>query len=92
MLESLFNLSGLQLKKTLQLRRFPVKLGKFLRTPIFTEHLWLLLLYLMPEAYSKPCQTSQMVKQIENRGIVRTVHSGIFSHIYGHSAIASHIQ
>ena len=39
------------------------------------------LAYLMPEAYSKPCQISKMMRHIENNGIVRTVHSDIFRHI-----------
>ena len=43
MLESLFNkVSGLKacnfIHKILQHRCFPVKFGKFLRTPLFTEH------------------------------------------------------
>ena len=33
-----------------------------------------------------------MTPHIENPGIVRTVYSGIFRHIQGHSAIFSHIQ
>ena len=46
----------------------------------------------MPEAYSKPCQISRMMKHIENPGIIRTVYSGIFRHIQWHSAILSHFQ
>ena len=43
-LESLFSLKACNfIKKTLQHRRFPVKIAKFLRTPFFTEHRWLLL-------------------------------------------------
>ena len=50
------------------------------------------LVHLMPAACSKPCQTSQTVRHIENTGIIRTVYSGIFRHIQGHSAIISHAQ
>ena len=32
------------------------------------------------------------MRHIENPGIVRTVYSGIFRHIQGHSAIFSHVQ
>ena len=35
----------------------------------------------MPEAYSKPCQISKIMRHIENRAIVRTVYSGIFINI-----------
>ena len=38
--------------------------------------------YLIPEVYSKFCQVSKMMRQIENLGIVRTVYSGIFRHIF----------
>ena len=34
----------------------------------------------MPKAYSKPYQISNMMKHIENPGIVGTVYSGIFKH------------
>ena len=37
--------------------------------------------YVMPKAYSRPCQISIMMKHIENLGIVRTVYSGIFGDI-----------
>ena len=44
MLESVFSLKACNfIKKTLQHSRFPVKIAKFLRTPFFTEHRWLLL-------------------------------------------------
>ena len=48
-LESLFNkVAGLQrynfIKKKLQHRIFPVNIAKFLRTVLFIEHLWWLLL------------------------------------------------
>ena len=33
----------------------------------------------MPEAYSKLCQISTMMRHIENPGIVRAVYSGMFS-------------
>ena len=46
----------------------------------------------MPVAYSKPYQISEMMRHIENPGIVRTVYSGIFRHIQGLSAILSHVQ
>ena len=39
------------------------------------------LTYLMPDAYSKPCQISQMMRYIENPGIVKTVYSSIFKNI-----------
>ena len=35
----------------------------------------------MPEAYSKPCQISRMMRHIENPGIVKTVYSCIFGDI-----------
>ena len=35
----------------------------------------------MPEAYSKPCQISRMMRHIENPGIVKTVYSCIFRDI-----------
>ena len=38
--------SATLLKKRLWHRYFPVNFAKFLKTPFFTEHLWLLLLYL----------------------------------------------
>ena len=50
------------------------------------------LAYLIPETCSELCQTSKMMRHIENPGIVRTVYSGIFSHIQAHSAIFSHVQ
>ena len=46
----------------------------------------------MHGAYLKPCQISKMMRHIENSSIVRTVYSGIFRHIQGHSAILSHVQ
>ena len=46
----------------------------------------------MPEAYSKPCQISKMMRHIENSGIVRTVFSGIFGNIQGYLAIFNHDQ
>ena len=46
----------------------------------------------MPEPYSKHCQISKMVKDIENPGIIRTVYSDIFACIQRHSAIFSHVQ
>ena len=46
----------------------------------------------MPRAYLKPCQISKMMRLIGNPGIVRTVYSGIFRHIQGHSTGFSHIQ
>ena len=45
------------------------------------------LAYLTPDAYSKPCQISKMMRHFENPGIVRTVYSGIFRHVQVHSAI-----
>ena len=39
------------------------------------------LTHLMPEAYSKLCQISKMMRDIENPGIVNTVYSGTFRHI-----------
>ena len=50
------------------------------------------LAYVMPKAYSKPCQVSKIMRHIENYDIVRKVYSGIFRHIKGHSAILSHVQ
>ena len=46
----------------------------------------------MPEACSKPCQTSKMMRHIEKTSMVRTVYSGIFRHIQQHSAVSSHVQ
>ena len=46
----------------------------------------------MPEVCSKPCQTSKMIRHIENPGIVRPIDLGIFRHIQGHPAIFTHIQ
>ena len=50
----------------------------------------------MPEAYSKLCQISKMIRHIENPGIVRRVYSGIFRHTEEHSVtlrlIFSHVQ
>ena len=46
----------------------------------------------MPEAYSKPCQISKMMRHIEIAGIVRTVYLGIFRHVQGHLAILRHTQ
>ena len=45
------------------------------------------LAYLLLDAYSKPCQTSKMMRHIENPGIVRTVYSGIFRDIQQYSTI-----
>ena len=45
------------------------------------------LAYLTPDAYSKPCQISKMMRHFENPGIVRTVYSGIFRHVQVHSEI-----
>ena len=39
------------------------------------------MVYLMSEAYSKPCQRSIMIRHIENSGIIGTVNSGIFMHV-----------
>ena len=50
------------------------------------------LAYLTPEAYSKPCQISKMMRHIENSGIDRTVYSSIFRHIQEHSIIFSYVQ
>ena len=50
------------------------------------------LAHLIPEAYSKPCQISNMMRYIENPDMVRKVCSGIFRHIQEHSAIFSHVQ
>ena len=50
------------------------------------------LVYLMPEAYSKPCKVSKMMKHTENPGIVRTAYSDIFRHIQAHSGTFSNIQ
>ena len=47
---------------------------------------------LMPEAYSKPCQISKIMRHIENPVIIRTVYSGICRHTQGHLAIFSHVQ
>ena len=50
------------------------------------------LAYLMPQAYSKFCQMFKMMRHIKNPGIDRTVNSGIFRHIHGHSTMFSHVQ
>ena len=42
---------------------------------------------LILDAYSKPFQTSKMMRHIENPGTVRTVYSGIFTDIQQYSAI-----
>ena len=56
----------------------------------------------MPEEWSKPCQTSKMMRHIENLVIVKTAHWGIikpiqqysamFRHIHGHYGILRHSQ
>ena len=46
----------------------------------------------MLEAYSKLCQKSKMMRQIENPGIFRKVYSGIFRRIEVHYGILRHIQ
>ena len=46
----------------------------------------------MPEAYSKHCQVSRMMRYIENLGIVGTVYLRIFRHLQGDPAIFSHVQ
>ena len=46
----------------------------------------------MPEAYSKPCQKSKTIRHIKQPDTVRTVYSGIFRHIQGHSAVIIHAQ
>ena len=46
----------------------------------------------MPEAYSKPCQISKIMRHIEIAGIVRTVYSGTFRYVQGHLAILRHAQ
>ena len=48
--------------------------------------------YLMPEAYSKNCQISKIMRYIENPVIVKTVYSGICRHNQGHSTIFSHVH
>ena len=48
--------------------------------------------YLMPEAYSKPCQLSKMMRNNESPDIFRTVSLGISKNIQGHSAIFNHVQ
>ena len=50
------------------------------------------LTHLIPAAYSKPCQISKMLRHTENPDVIRTVYSGIFRHIQGHSAIFCHVQ
>ena len=44
----------------------------------------------MPEAYSKPCQITKMMRLIENHGIVRTVFSGILRHTQEHSQASAY--
>ena len=46
----------------------------------------------MPEAHSKPCQISKMMKHIENSVIVQKVYSDIFLDIQGDSAILNHVE
>ena len=53
----------------------------YLRTPA----------YLIPEAHSKPCQISKMMRHTESPGTVKTAYSGIFKYIQGHSAIFTHV-
>ena len=48
-------------------------------------------IYWTLEVYSKPCQISTMTRYFENPDIVRTVYSGIFGHIRGHSAIFTYV-
>ena len=50
------------------------------------------LTYVMPKAYSKFCQISKMMRNIENHDIVRTVYAGIFRHLQKHPATFSHVQ
>ena len=45
----------------------------------------------MPEAYSKPCQISKVMRHIENPGMVRTVYSVMFRHTEGYEDILRHI-
>ena len=49
-------------------------------------------LFRMPEEYSKSCQTSKMMRHIENLGIVKTAHWGIIKHIQQYSAMFRHIH
>ena len=49
------------------------------------------LTHLIPATYSKPCQISKMLRHTENPDVIRTVYSGIFRHIQGHSAIFCHV-
>ena len=46
----------------------------------------------MPEAHSKPCQISKMMRRTGKPVIARAVYSGFFRHIQGHSAIFSNFQ
>ena len=46
----------------------------------------------MSDAYSKPCPISRMMRHTVNPDIVRTVYSGIFRHIQGHSCLFRHFQ
>ena len=48
--------------------------------------------YLIPEAYSKPCQIYKMMRHIGNPDMVRTVFSGISRHTQEHSATFSNGQ
>ena len=50
------------------------------------------LAYLMSEVYSNHCQIPKIMKHIENPGIIRTIHLGIFRHIQGHPAIFRDIK
>ena len=49
------------------------------------------LTHLEPEASSKACQTSKMIKHIHSPGIIRTVYWSIFNYILGYSGILMHI-
>ena len=46
----------------------------------------------MSETYSKPCQTSKMMKNIKKLGIIKTAYSGIFRDPLRHSTIFGHIM
>ena len=54
------------------------------------DSIFRILPYLMPEAYSKPCQT--IMKYTKNPGLVRTVYSTIFRRVQGYPAIFSHVK
>ena len=46
--------------------------------------------YLMPEAYSKPCQ--KIMRYTKNPRLVRAVYSTIFRRVQGYPAIFSHVK